>query len=138
APRTTPAGRTLRREAPAALAALSIAVLLWFVLVHGSTLTQRTWTIPVEYVDLPADRVVAGIKPSEVTLTVTGPRREFYFLRPPTVRLVLPLGGARVGTRVLQLSAADLSLPSGLTVKSIEPGHVAIHVSPRPPAPQGP
>lgn len=130
-PRKRSPGRAIKREAPALLAALSISVLLWFVLVHGSTVTQRTLTVPVEYVDLPADRVVAGIKPTKVTVTFAGPRREFYFLNSAAVQLVLPLGQARVGTRVVPLSASDLSYPAGLTVKSIEPSHLALHLSPR-------
>jgi hypothetical protein len=85
----------------------------------------------VQHADLPAEHAVAAIKPVQVTLTFAGPRREFYFLREPNLKLVLPLRGAKPGTRVIHIGPADVSYPASLTLKTVEPSQVVLHIAPR-------
>jgi diadenylate cyclase len=113
--------RVLGRETPYALASVGIALLLWLVLVHGSTVTQRTFVIAVQYSDLEP----------EVTMTFSGTRRDFYFLGPGNVKLVVPLSEARTGNRVVTISPFDVSFPASLTLKTIEPSHVVLRIAPK-------
>ena len=119
------------RELPHAVASIGIAVLLWLVLVHGSTVTQRTLVIPVQYADLDPEQQVAGIQPPQVSMTFAGPRRDFYFVGPANVKLVVPLADAKPGSRVVSISPLDVSFPADLTLKTIEPSHVVLRIAPK-------
>jgi diadenylate cyclase len=131
APRRRPWIRRLSRELPHALASIGIAVLLWLVLVHGSTVTQRTLVIPVQYADLDPEEQVAAIQPAQVSMTFAGTRRDFYFLSPANVKLVVPLADAKPGSRVVSISPLDVSFPADLTLKTIEPSHVVLRIAPK-------
>jgi hypothetical protein len=105
--------------------------------VHGATVTQRTFQIPVQYAELDPDKRVVAIQPANVTLTFTGTRRDFYFLSSANVKLVVPLGDAKPGSRVVSISPFDVSFPASLTLKTIEPSHVVLRVAPQGPPAQG-
>jgi uncharacterized protein (TIGR00159 family) len=119
------------REAPTVLSALLVAVALWFVLVHGATVTQRTFKIPVQYAELDPQKRVVAIQPPSVTLTFTGTRRDFYFVGPANVKLVVPLGDAKAGSKVVAISPFDVSFPAALTLKTIEPSHLVLRIAPQ-------
>jgi uncharacterized protein (TIGR00159 family) len=120
-----------RRRLLTLLAAVAMSAVLWEVLVHGSRPTQRTFTVPVTPVDVAPDRVVTAIVPPEVRVTIAGASNEFYFLGAKGVRVVRSLRDVAVGTTRLPLGAEDVTVPRGLTVRSIEPAAVQVRIEGR-------
>jgi len=110
------------------LAAVAIAGLLWVVLVHGANPSQRSFAVPVEVAELGADKALVQVVPKTVTVTLSGARRDFYFVSPSRLQVVLSLPAPPLGTSSVPVSEASLSHPSGLTVQRIVPNNVAVVV----------
>ncbi|MBW2457866.1 MAG: DNA integrity scanning protein DisA nucleotide-binding domain protein [Deltaproteobacteria bacterium] len=110
------------------LAAVTIAGLLWVVLVHGASPAQHHFTLPVEVADLGAGKELSQVVPKTVTVTMSGARRDFYFVSPSRLRVVLSLPNAPLGTSSVAVSEASLSHPQGLSVQRILPNNVAVVV----------
>lgn len=126
----------LRGDWAAKLAAVAIAGLLWIVLVHGASPAQRSYSVPIEVADLAESQRLAKIVPDKVKVTFTAARRDFYLFNPDSLRVVLSLPQAHLGTSSVPVTAASLSHPDSLTVKRIRPGHVAVVVLRRPEPPK--
>lgn len=131
---SAPKGKRWRRETWSALAAIAIAAALWLIVVHGSLVTQRTFTVPVQLTDVPEELQVVATQPSNVTLTFAGTRRDLTLLGSGAVKLMLPLADAKAGGKVVTITALDVTFPPSLTLKAIEPSHVIIRLAARPAA----
>ncbi len=116
------------------LLAVAMSAALWFVLVHESKSAQRTFTVPVEYANLPPELTVAELHPRTIEVTFSGSRRNLYFTDARQIQLVLKLYGVEEGTRTLTVSASSLSYPPGITPEYIEPREVTVRVQPLTPA----
>jgi hypothetical protein len=112
--------------------ALSMALALWFVLVYGSKLVTKTYTLPVEYSVLPSTLKVAALSPTEVDVVFSGPRRAFYFFNRNSIMVYVKLWNLKAGTRKIKLSKADLSYPKNLVVESIEPPAIEVEIEKAP------
>ena len=112
--------------------ALGMALALWFVLVYGSKLVTKTYTVSVEYSVLPSTLSVKTISPSEVDVTFSGPRRAFYFFHTRKIRLFVKLWNLKPGPRKIKLSKADFSYPKNLVVENIEPPAIEVEISQTP------
>ena len=88
----------------------------------------------MEVTDLGAGKELSQVVPKTVTVTLRGARRDFYFMGPARLGVVLSLPNAPLGTSSVALSEASLSHPQGLTVQRILPNHVAVVL--RRPAPK--
>lgn len=108
--------------------ALGLAIALWFVLVHGSKSAYRTYTVPVEYSVLPSSLAIAQIEPQEVDVSLSGPRRAFYFLNKKKIKIFLKLWNLRDGTWKARIEKSDLSIPKNLVVENVEPPSVRVTV----------
>jgi YbbR domain-containing protein len=84
--------------------------------------------VPVDVADLGPGKELAQVVPKTVTVTVSGARRDFYFVSPSRLRVVLSLPGAPFGTSSVPVNEASLSHPQGLTVQRIVPNNVAVVV----------
>lgn len=105
-----------------------LAVVLWVMVGYGAQMVQRTYEVPVNYDPLPSTLVVAQIIPEEVRVTLSGQRRAFAFLRPDSIKLVLPLWDARKGRHRFPITNRSLSYPSGLKLEEIEPRQVLVEI----------
>ena len=114
--------------------AVSVAVLLWFVLVHESVVVYKTFYIPVEYAGLAKNLEVKGIEPPRVKVVLSAERRDFYFLDKGAIELVLKLfdlgdlrklEGKYYETTV---TASDIALPSDYTVVNIFPRNIKFSI----------
>ena len=109
--------------------ALGLAVSLWFVLVHESNLIHRTFSVPVEYVELTDGYHVDDIEPSEVEVTLWGQRNAFHFVNAKNIRLTLRLFDPRPGTQTVPLSKENLTIPKELTFEKVDPSLVRVTVT---------
>ncbi len=108
------------------LIAVGLALLLWFLLVHEAVTDYRSITVPVEVTLEPTGRTIAAVSPAAVKVTISGPRRAFYFFEPRDVSLAVPLTERSDSAIVRPLLPSDFSLPPGLTVQNINPAEIAI------------
>ena len=90
------------------LAALALAVGLWMVVVHRSQVVQRSFEIPVQYGLLGTNLVVKARPAETITVSFSAPRKEFDFLRPGDIKLVLQLWDARKGRRQFRITSTEL------------------------------
>ena len=71
-----------------------------------------------------------GIEPKDVSVTVTGLRRDVYLLDPSTLEVRVDAFLIGLGRRTFEVSSNDVSHPSALTVLDIEPRRVTLSVTP--------
>jgi uncharacterized protein (TIGR00159 family) len=116
----------LRRDYPRKLSAIAISLVLWFVLVHGSKQTLRRYTVPVEYTDVPANLEVASVRPEVVTLTFSGPQRQFYLLSAKHIRVVVAVPEMDAGSTWRTINVSDVYHPRELSLREVRPPRVLI------------
>ena len=117
------------------LAAVALAVVAWFVFASGSQIVQRTVPVPVMVENIHPSFTVEGIEPKDVSVTVTGLRRDVYLLDPSTLEVRVDAFLIGFGRRTFEVSSNNVSHPRDLTVLDIEPRRVTLSVSPlEPPA----
>jgi uncharacterized protein (TIGR00159 family) len=120
-----------RRNYREKLGALFLAIALWVLVVHRAQVVQRSFEIPVQYGLLGTNLVVQAIKPDNITVTFSAPRKEFAFIRPGDIRLVLQLPDVKKGVRQVNITSSDLVYPSPLNIEDIEPRQVALNIDVR-------
>jgi uncharacterized protein (TIGR00159 family) len=111
--------------------AIILTLALWFVLVHESRIMQTTVHVPIEYTAPAASLVVTQITPLVIEVTLSGPRRAFYFLKGHQPRLLLKLLSLEAGTRHIGLSPSNFTFPKEISIDSIEPRHVTVRIESR-------
>jgi uncharacterized protein (TIGR00159 family) len=120
---------------PERLLALVLACAMWFVMVHESTLDIRQWTIPVKVQLVPPGYQINSIEPNQVSVSLSGSRRAFYFLGPDDVRLVLRLADAQEGDVYRAILPSDLSIPPDVTLEDVRPRQIRIRLIKKPALP---
>lgn len=114
------------------LLALALAVTLWTLVVHRAQVVQRSFEIPVQYGLLGTNLVVQAVKPDNITVTFSAPRKAFDFVRPGDIRLALQLWDAKKGHREFRITSNDLTYPPKLDLEDIEPRQISLDISERP------
>ncbi len=112
------------------IAAVVLAVAAWFVFASGSQIAQRTVLIPVMVENIHPNFTVEGVEPKEVSVTVTGLRRDLYLLDPLTLEVRVDAFLIGFGRRTFEVSSNNVSHPRDLTVLDIEPRRVTLSVAP--------
>lgn len=111
------------------LASLAIATILWGIVVWDAEPVQRTFSVPVEFRNVPEQWSVHELEPSEVRVTIAGPTNQFELLDPEQLRFSLPMEERLAGLHSIWLRDDELTLPSGLEVTAIEPQRVWFQVT---------
>lgn len=99
---------------------------LWFFYVHEGRLTYRTYSVPVEYTNLPSDLQVAEIIPPNVEVTLSGPRRYFYFINASRSRIVLNMVNEEEGFQIKTVQKSNLTFPDKLSLEAVSPAKVKL------------
>ncbi len=129
APRETrPWQGFLRRNSREKFLALGMALALWFVLIHEAEVVFRTFTVTVEFAQLPADVTITRMEPPEVDVALSGQRKDFYFFNSRDVKLQLQPWELKPGSRRITLSSSDVVLPEDLVVQNIDPREILVQV----------
>jgi diadenylate cyclase len=133
APESRPLRNFFHRNYREKAVALGLSVGLWVLVVHRSQVVTRSYVISVNYGLLPSGLVVSEITPGSVRVSLSGERRDFDFLRPDEIKLVLQLWDARKGRYELPITSRDLSYPKELGLEDIEPRQVHLDITEKPP-----
>jgi diadenylate cyclase len=123
-----------------ALLAVGIAAGLWVVQVPGSVVTEVEVEAPVVVAKLPRELRLEGVEPQQVSVRLSGRRRDLVLARDGSVEVRVDANLARLGRRTFQITPALVERPDGLEVTSIRPDRVRISIGrapeeePAPPA----
>ena len=112
------------------VAAFLTAFVLWFYVVSEQNLNINL-TIPVEFINYPADMQVANKIKNSADITVQGRRDIVTKMEKKDIKAVLDLKNSRTGKNNLVISAAQIKgVPKGLLIKNISPAAMAIEFVP--------
>jgi diadenylate cyclase len=125
------ASRRLISHPGAKIAALAISVALWGLLVWNVEPVQRTFDVRVEFRSVPAQWSVHEIEPNVVSVTLEGPAPHFELLEPDQLRFSLEMQESLSGLHSVWLREEDLSPPSGIEVRTIDPQRIWFQVAER-------
>ncbi len=114
------------------LLALPVAALLWTLAVPGATIIELDREVAVSVNGVPAAYKVDGVEPATVRVTLSGRRRDLYFLGPDAVKVRVDALLAELGRRTFSLGPANVQHPEIVEVRAIEPDRVKISLSERP------
>ncbi|MFH0754358.1 MAG: diadenylate cyclase [Candidatus Omnitrophota bacterium] len=115
----------LRRNTREKIYSIIFAVLLWFVLVHGSKLTYKNLMVPVTYAAIPAGWEVRGIEPKEIEVVLKGTRADFYFIKKERIKAFLNLKMVN-GLQEVPVHLHNIILPKSVVLDSFEPHAVKV------------
>lgn len=117
-------GLRLARQAGVSLAA---AALFWAIVVlGGSRVVETAFAVPVEFTAMPPTLALAGDKPTEVTIHVSGPATDVDRLVPGQVPITIDLSRATAGRRRYPINGETLRLPRGVRLLGSEPSAVEV------------
>ncbi|MCW5890899.1 MAG: diadenylate cyclase [bacterium] len=125
-------GPLLREHWIEKVASLVVVSGLWLALVPGSRPVTRTFSVPVKVANLPPELQLESVQPAEITMTLTGLRREFYFVSPRLLEVTVDAALARDGRRTFQVVDSELRYPKELALENVEPDAVKLDLRPTP------
>jgi diadenylate cyclase len=126
------------------LLALPVAALLWLLAVPGATVIEIERKVDVSVNGIPAEYELEKVEPPTVRVTLSGRRRDLYFLGPEAVEVRVDALFVELGRRTFTLTPANVRCPEVAEVRTIEPDSVRISLrerqkspteAPRPPGP---
>ena len=118
----------LRRNSREKLIAITLAVALWFVLVHESRIVYRTFRVPVKLAESEAQLTLRGVDPPQVDVTFSAPRKNLYLVDAEQISLTLRPWGQRAGRAILPVTARDFDYPQNLVFEGVQPDRVVVEL----------
>ncbi|HEY3302274.1 MAG TPA: CdaR family protein [Candidatus Binatia bacterium] len=110
------------------LFSLLFALGLWLFVNAGQKPTEKSFLVPVEFRNLPADLMTLNPAPGPVEVRLAGPPALLSTLDPDYLKVVLDLDAARPGTSTFRLSADFFNPPRGVRVTRINPAVVNLRL----------
>lgn len=107
---------------------LAVSVAAWGLLVAGPSTVHRTFTVPIEYRDLPPRLTIAGDAREEAAVTLVGPEIAFRAVDPSDLRISVDVSRVQRGVNYIPLTEGDLRRPPRLEVERIYPQSIVLTV----------
>ena len=123
--------RGFRADWRTAVASVGAAAVLWLVVIPGSELAEETLEVPVVVTNLPEGYTLDRVEPPQVEAVLTGLRRDFFWVDRADLRVEIDALLVQLGRRTFRVSPELVLHPAGLTVKSVAPEKLRLHVSTR-------
>jgi diadenylate cyclase len=100
---------------------LLLAAGLWIFFAHRVETIHRTFTVPIEWRNLPANFFIDSIRPADTKVSLSGSERDFNF-DPSAMIVSLDLGAIHEGTQDIMISEWSLmNKPPKVQINRIEP-----------------
>jgi YbbR domain-containing protein len=110
------------------LFSLLFALGLWLFVNAGQKPTEKSFVVPVEFRNMPAELMTVNPAPAQIEVRLAGPPALLSTLDPDYLKVVLDLDGARPGTSTFRLSADFFNPPRGVRVTRINPAVVNLRL----------
>ena len=116
------------------LLALALSFLLWTTYT-GEPVAEQSYSVPVQFLNLPPNLEISGDLPTQVHVRVRGRSVLLRRLSPADLSISVDLSGARAGDNLFPLVSDRLAVPYGAGVVRISPSEVRVklvfrHASP--------
>lgn len=108
--------------------AVILALALWVFLVPGSEVDTIAYRVPLNVENVPVDYALKEVVPSEVSVTLSGPRRKLFLYDPRRMTIPVDATLTRFGRQTFSLNATSILLPPDLEVAEIQPSQVKVFV----------
>ena len=105
--------------------------LLWLLAVPGSTVIAIEREAAVLVQGVPASYQLEQVDPASVGVTISGRRRDLFFLGPDAVEVRVDALMVELGRRTFALTPANVRHPEAVEVRAIEPDSVRISLHER-------
>ncbi len=122
-----PFSRWLKENTKEKIIAVILACILWMIFGYQKESIQKDFTIPVEYLNIPAGWVLEGPKIAEAKITLVGPLQAFQILNIDALKISLNLSQIQEGRQDMVLSKDMIDTPSNLTIVGIKPSRITIN-----------
>lgn len=107
------------------ISSLCLAIILWLSFAYRTETVNRTFTVPVEYREVPSNWIIEAPVPSAVQVSLSGMERAFNF-DASRLAVSLNLNNPRENYQILPVSVEDVNVPSGLKVNQILPHAITL------------
>ncbi|MEE9143155.1 MAG: diadenylate cyclase [Candidatus Binatia bacterium] len=118
----------LRENWVAKVVSLSLAITFWYVFVPGSKMIEVTHNIEIDVENLASNLEIEEIRPPEVKVTFTGPRRAFYLFDPKKLKVTVDASLAELGRRTFKISKQNVLYPKELTLQNLTPSTLKLSI----------
>jgi diadenylate cyclase len=108
------------------LGSLTLAMLLWAILSFRTDIMSKTFTVQVEYRNVPQNWVIEAPSPAQVQVSLSGMERAFNF-DPEKLAISLNMSDPGNKGRTMVIRPESMNLPQGVKVTQIIPGSVTVH-----------
>ncbi|HVO67854.1 MAG TPA: diadenylate cyclase [Syntrophales bacterium] len=109
--------------------AILLACILWMIFGYQKESIQKDFTVPVEYLNVPAAWIIEEPKITEAKVMMAGPSQAFQLLNADTLKISLNLSQLQEGRQEIMLTKEMINTPSNLTVVGIKPSRITVNTS---------
>lgn len=102
---------------------LALAIALWYF-VGGDDTVDKSVTVPIEVINLPRDLVISNQFKQDITVTISGPRKQVLAIDKGDVARQVDLARAVPGTMVINNENHSISVPRGVKVLRVQPDSI--------------
>jgi uncharacterized protein (TIGR00159 family) len=112
--------------------ALAVAISLWFAFAFHTDVVQRTFVVPIEFRNLPADFEIDQPQPTYAEATLSGPEPAFAMLDPTSLVVSLEIREEQDKSVFRWTTSETLkNVPTELTIESITPDEIVVGLRPK-------
>lgn len=105
---------------------LIIGTCIWLaIVINASQVTQRTYTIPVQY-NLPPKMVLIGEKPQSVRISLSGSVSQMESIQPYELKAFIDLSETSPGEHLVNLQRKNFNVPNDVHIVDIEPPQIKL------------
>lgn len=116
-----------RRSLGTAIAAVSLAFVLWLAFAYQSGTVSRTYALPIEYRNLQSSNIaLQDSVPLEARITLSGPEQAFRTFEPNQVVVSFDLTSDDAADGVLEITGNNINLPPDLRFYEASPPTIRI------------
>lgn len=116
----------LSRNSGEKILSISFATIMWFLFAFRVETVDRTFSVPIEYRNIPSNWIVDDPRPAELKISLSGLERSFHF-DPSSLVASVDASKLREGYQAITITEHEINLPQGLDVKQLSPRTLYVH-----------
>jgi uncharacterized protein (TIGR00159 family) len=107
---------------------------LFFTFNIDYSLVQKTFIVPIEFINLPPNLIVKEFKPTELTLTLKGQKIIFGFLSPNDLKVTVDLKNyekysiSKWNSILIENENVNIKIPKNLNIVSVSPSNIRFYL----------
>jgi uncharacterized protein (TIGR00159 family) len=111
-----------------------ISLILFFVINNKYYFIQKTFIVPVEFINVPSNLIVKEFKPTELTITLKGQKFIFNVLNPNELKVIVDLKNyekysiAKWNFVLVEDKYVIIKIPKNLSVVNISPSNIRFYL----------